>query len=348
MTWFRSDDGFPEHPKCDALALHFGSDWQHLSLAFALWHHLGCDCAARRTDGAFNAARAYRVMRAPRRAVDVALAGLVAVGLLHVTDSGFTYHDWEEYQPTRAQLDAERVQKTQRQARWRASKPATETAGNKADRASVDGAVDASTHASVDASVDGAVDPAPARPVPARPVPDLPTVGQGSAEGGESSGGAAPSGHTPGLRLAQQGPQEPRKRRQKPSPVPDTIPAEGTPARAVYDALVRDALLRPITPNPGDFAARVTDPAAYPGVAVLAEILRAAEWHSRQPHPKRDGRAFLGGWLRRAADERAGAPQPAAAPPPTPPRPARSEAELRARSPFADFKERLDARDARR
>lgn len=346
MTWHRTDDGFPEHPKCDALALHFGNDWQHLNLAFALWHHLGCDCAARRTDGAFQAARAYRVMRAPRRAVDVALAGLVAVGLLEVTDSGFTFHDWAEYQPTRAQLDAERVQKTQRQARWRAGKPTTETAGNKGNRDGVDGHVDASTHPHVDASVDGAVDPAPSRPVPARTQipPCAPPLGEGSEPKPSAAGALTPSAaDTHG-----KAPRSPRSARKAPAPPEDTIPLPGTPARAIYDVLTGDRALCPITAGPGDFAERIADPAAYPGVNVAAEVRRAGEYASANPGRYTDGRAFLRNWLKRKADEVARLPKPAQPTQPRPQRPALSDAEMRARSPFADLKERLDARDARR
>ena len=80
MTWHRSDDGFPEHPKSDALAEHFGDDWATCAVAFMAWHHMGCDCAARRTDGVFNASRARRVVRAPSEVVDRALAALVKVG----------------------------------------------------------------------------------------------------------------------------------------------------------------------------------------------------------------------------------------------------------------------------
>jgi hypothetical protein len=169
MTWLRTDDGFPEHPKCDALAAHFGDDWATLNLAFALWHHMGCDCASRRTDGAFDSARAYRVMRAPREVVDKALAGLVKVRLLERKRDGFLFHDWVEYQPTKAQLDAERAQKTARQARWRAGKAgevdAAETQPKTAGRRRVDGAVDASTSR----LGDGAVEGAPSRPDPSRP-----------------------------------------------------------------------------------------------------------------------------------------------------------------------------------
>ena len=157
MPWHRSDDRFPEHPKCDALAERFGDDWAALHLAFALWHHMGCDCAARRTDGVFNAQRAYRIMRAPREAIDRAIAGLLAVGLLDKHRDGVVFHDWSDYQPTRSEIDAERAAKTERQRRWR--KNLNEKS------ALVDGDVDAPT----DRLVDGGVDAAPSRPVPTRP-----------------------------------------------------------------------------------------------------------------------------------------------------------------------------------
>lgn len=177
MTWFRTDDGFPEHPKADRLAEYFGDQWQLLNLAFAAWHHIGCDCAARRTDGVFNSARAYRVMRAPRTAVDKAIAGLVAAGLVKRIEDGFVFHDWAEYQPTKAQLDSEREAKNRRMARWRAGKSferdghvdashsredSRVTPSVLASRRSGDGDVDAST----DASVDAQVTLAPSRPVP--------------------------------------------------------------------------------------------------------------------------------------------------------------------------------------
>lgn len=169
MTWHRSDDGFPEHPKSDALAEHFGDDWATCAVAFMTWHHMGCDCASRRTDGVFNAARAHRVIRAPREVIDRALAGLLKVGFLDKHRDGFAFHDWAEYQPTRAELDLERAQKTARQARWRAGKASKvdggETPKETASSARVDGVVDASTTASVDGGVEGA----PSRPDPTRP-----------------------------------------------------------------------------------------------------------------------------------------------------------------------------------
>lgn len=185
MTWHRSDDGFPEHPKSDALAEHFGDDWATCAVAFMAWHHMGCDCAARRTDGVFNASRARRVVRAPAEVVDRALAALVKVGFLDKHRDGFVFHDWAEYQPTRAELDAERAAKTERQKRWRENRPK--------NRDAVDGRVDASTTASEtrDGSVgrrvgDGGVDGAPSRPDP--------SPSEGSKEPLSGAPSAAPTG----------------------------------------------------------------------------------------------------------------------------------------------------------
>lgn len=304
MTWHRSDDGFPEHPKSDALAEHFGDDWATCAVAFMAWHHMGCDCAARRTDGVFNASRARRVVRAPAEVVDRALAALVKVGFLDKHREGFVFHDWAQYQPTRAELDADRAAKTERQKRWRENHPK--------NRDAVDGRVDASTTASVDASEtrdgsvgrrggDGDVEGAPSRPVPTRPEETTSLL---------SPAGATPSGAT------STDPAEPAKatkgKRSKRAPEPDTIPLPGTLARRIFDAIVGDRALAPITGNPGDAAQRWADPDAFPGVDVLAEVKRAGEYASTKPGRYTDGRSFVRGWLQRKADEVARAPKTAA------------------------------------
>lgn len=100
----------------------------------------------------------------------------------------------------------------------------------------------------------------------------------------------------------------------KAKPVADVVPMPGTDARKVFDALLADGLLSQITTNPGDFATRVTHPAAYPGVDVLAEVLRAGMYAARYPGRYTDGQRFLGGWLRRAAADVAHAPKVTALP----------------------------------
>lgn len=116
MSWLRTDDGFPEHPKSDALAEHFGDDWSTCAVAFMAWHHMGCDCASRLTDGVFNAARVYRVVRAPREVIDRALAGLVAVRFLEAVAGGFAFHDWHHYQPTAAEVSTKREEVSRKRA----------------------------------------------------------------------------------------------------------------------------------------------------------------------------------------------------------------------------------------
>lgn len=144
-------------------------------------------------------------------------------------------------------------------------------------------------------------------------------------------------------------PRSPRSARKAPAPTEDTIPLPGTPARAIYDAITSDPALRPIVAGPGEFSMRIADPDMHPGVNALAEVKRSGEYVSRYPGKYTDGRRFILNALRRKADDLARMPKPAQpTPQPHPQRPALSDAEMRARSPFADLKERLDARDARR
>lgn len=108
-------------------------------------------------------------------------------------------------------------------------------------------------------------------------------------------------------------PAEPPKatkgKRSKRAPEPDTIPLPGTLARRLFDAIVGDRALAPITGNPGDAAQRWADPDAFPGVDVLAEVKRAGEYASTKPGRYTDGRSFVRGWLQRKADEVARAPK---------------------------------------
>jgi len=102
-----------------------------------------------------------------------------------------------------------------------------------------------------------------------------------------------------------------KRKRAKAAPTPDTIPAPGTLARRVFEAIVGDRGLCAIVVNPGDASERWADPATYPGVDVLAEVKRAGEWVAVARKAPTDGRAFLRNWLQRKADEIARAPKTA-------------------------------------
>ena len=139
---------------------------------------------------------------------------------------------------------------------------------------------------------------------------------------------AAKTREAPTTKGASAKPTKPK--RAKVAPTPDTIPAPGTLARRVFEAIVGDRGLCAIVVNPGDAAERWADPATYPGVDVLAEVKRAGEWMVTARKPATDGRAFLRGWLQRKADEIARAPRVAGViplrrnddlPPPPPPLP---------------------------
>lgn len=174
MSWLRVDDLLPDHPKADGLERACGDDVALLGAAWMCWLHLGCDCARRRTDGRFTIARAQRAVRLPAELVERAVAALFAAGLLERTVDGYAFHDWADYQPTRAQLDEERAAKTERQRRWRESRarvdastaPSTDASTRRLRDATVDASTGASTAPSRQRSTRASVDAAPSQPVP--------------------------------------------------------------------------------------------------------------------------------------------------------------------------------------
>lgn len=109
MTWFRVDDGLPEHRKSIALWKACKSDWKVYAVACWAWRDMGCDCAHWQTHGTFERDRAHRVLRAPEKVVDAALDALVVAGFLTADGDLFTFHDWQEYQPTKDELAARKA-----------------------------------------------------------------------------------------------------------------------------------------------------------------------------------------------------------------------------------------------
>lgn len=156
MTWFRVDDGFPEHPKVEALE----ADPRRYMAAITVWTVMGADCARRLTDGFVSPARLTKVLHHLGKAATDGASALVAVGIWDVVDGGWKFHDWDEYQPTKAYVDASRKAKTERQRRWRGGR--------------VDASTAMSTSSSTSSSVDEPGDAAHARvsrPVPTQPIP---------------------------------------------------------------------------------------------------------------------------------------------------------------------------------
>jgi len=127
MTWGKIDDALAMHPK----VLKAGNE------AMGLWVRCLSYCSQQLTDG-----------HVPEVMVEVmggrdAAERLVESGLWHPAEGGWVFHDWDEYQPTRATVRAEREAGRKRQQAWRERKsnqggrdavtnPVSHTVGNSA------------------------------------------------------------------------------------------------------------------------------------------------------------------------------------------------------------------------
>ncbi len=210
MTWFRSDDDLPEHPKSDVLE-QVCPAWADLAAAWMTWHHLGCDCARRRTDGTFTRSRAHRAVRLPPAVVDAALEHLTRAGFLEVTGpDAYAFHGWDEYQPTKAELDSEKRGAAERQKAWRMRQRA---ARNGVTNAVTDGVTNAVSNGGVTPVVTPSVT-AP-RPVPSRYVSEEEIRGRETLR--------APDPEPPALKLTANEPVAP-KAPKRPRKAPDADP----------------------------------------------------------------------------------------------------------------------------
>ena len=166
MTWYRVDDGFSTHAKVDALA----GDQPH---AVACWTLLGSASMRDLTDGIVTRAALRRTLalwseRDRTRAVEA----LVRVGLWLVDTSpeagpggGWRFHDWHLYQPSRAEVEAQREKQRERQRRHRAAMSSRDASTGDASR---DGAVTRDNRS--DNTVSHTT---PTRPDPTRPLESL-------------------------------------------------------------------------------------------------------------------------------------------------------------------------------
>ncbi len=98
LTWFKVDDSFYDHPKVFDLP----------DSAVALWTRAGCWSARNLTDGFVPA-------RLPARLCDdheTAVQALIDSGLWRKARGGYRFHDWDQYQPSREEVTAERGKKS--------------------------------------------------------------------------------------------------------------------------------------------------------------------------------------------------------------------------------------------
>lgn len=282
MTWTKLDDGFFDHPK----VLRAGEDAANLYVRALVW------CNKHLTDGEIPR-EALRVLTTRRDAATLA-GRLVAVGLWEATEVGWFVHDFHAHNPRREDVEAKRSELYAKRSE----------AGKRGGlRSGLVRAREANDEANVK-QVASSVSKQNGTPDPTRPDQ---TEGEPSTRERE----APPPGDPPFGAQSAPDARVSKPKRQKPTPSPDTIPMPNTLARRVYDAILSDRALAPITGNPGDAAERWSDPAAFPGVDVLAEVKRAGEYAATKPGRYADGRGFLRSWLQRKADEIAAKPKPA-------------------------------------
>lgn len=104
MTWFKVDDRLHAHPKIADVPLR----------AMGLWVVSGSWAAAYETDGVVPASWVHRHQSVTGESPVTVLADeLVDAGLWTTGAGGWVFHDWAQYQPTRAELEAERARKAQ-------------------------------------------------------------------------------------------------------------------------------------------------------------------------------------------------------------------------------------------
>jgi hypothetical protein len=103
MTWVRIDDGFSEHPKLLRVGL-VGMGLQVAAL---------CYCNRNLTDG-FIPTEVVPTLQGSRM-----VTKMVAAGLWDVAEGGYMIHNYDQYQPTKAQVKERRRLTADRVKRWR-------------------------------------------------------------------------------------------------------------------------------------------------------------------------------------------------------------------------------------
>lgn len=121
MPWFKVDDSFPTHPKVLSISR------KDRAAAVGLWTLAGGWCAAQLTDGHL-AVHMVGELASSKRYADL----LVTARLWERTDSGYVFHDWADWQPTRAQVEADRSAARDRMKRVRSRRSSPEQTANDA------------------------------------------------------------------------------------------------------------------------------------------------------------------------------------------------------------------------
>ena len=122
----------------------------------------------------------------------------------------------------------------------------------------------------------------------------------------------------------------------------DQVPADGTVARRVYQAIADDPAMRAIVRRPGRWSTASADPELYPALDVVSQVKRAIQWHRDNPSKrKKDGNRFLTGWLIREQERGGDRPSQTAGPVSTRPASSSSFAPRGGRPPESPYPYRM-------
>lgn len=108
MPWFRVDDAFYHCPKVLRIPR------KQRPAAIGLWLLAGTWCTDNLTDGHVPSYMVDELGAAPRTA-----QALVDAKLWEITDDGYYFHDWADYQPTRADVEVKRARTADKVRNWR-------------------------------------------------------------------------------------------------------------------------------------------------------------------------------------------------------------------------------------
>lgn len=108
MAWFKVDDTLHSHPKARKAGL----------AAMGLWALGGAFSSQYATDGWVPDWYVTSILNGKRAANALVDAGLWTRAVIE-GEGGYQFHDWEHYQPSKAEIERERAASRERQRRWR-------------------------------------------------------------------------------------------------------------------------------------------------------------------------------------------------------------------------------------
>lgn len=144
MPWFKVDDNFYDHPKVDELPVS----------AVGVWTLAGAYSARHLTDGFIPASRVSKLGGS-----EDDTSALVSAGLWDEAEGGFQFHNWDEYQPTKSDVESRRDYERDRKARQRRNKAGQFTESEECPTGTPDGTTSGTT---------GGSHTVPTRPDPTR------------------------------------------------------------------------------------------------------------------------------------------------------------------------------------